>query len=255
MARGIGTRMRAAADDFLLTPEQNYFAGSGLKALIPLASGKCLLELLVDNISRAGFSDIYLVVAPEHDAIGRFCAERKIDATFAIQQEALGTADAVLAVERYVDEGELFLVVNSDNLYGAEQLKALRDLNRPALLAFERRTLVAESNIPDERTAKFATVEIDDRGHLARISEKSESVGPDTFVSMNAWLFSPVIFPACRAIGPSVRGELEITAAVQHAVDHLGTEFVAVRTNAGVLDLSGRADIEAVSRRLSPTTA
>lgn len=243
--------MRAETPELSLTADQELRAGAGIKALIPVAGGKTLLELISENLTSAGFTSIFAVIGPEHDAIRDFCNDRGLNISFAVQNEPLGTADAVLAAESCIDAGELFLVVNSDNLYPVESLRRLRETNRPAMLAFDRDALVERSNIDAGRIAKFATVEIDQRGYLRRIIEKPVDVGPAPFVSMNAWLFSSAIFAACRAIRPSERGELEITSAVQYAMDELGEKFVAVKTNEGVLDLSSRLDIDAVGRYLS----
>lgn len=243
--------MRAGAVEVALTLEQQRFADEGIKTLIPVASGKTLLELILENLTSAGFREFCIVIGPEHVAIRDFCSAKDLDVRFAVQDEPLGTADAVLAAEGSFAKDELFLVVNSDNLYPVESLRRLRETNRPAMLAFERATLIGRSNIPAERIAKFATVEIDARGMLRRIIEKPERVVPGSFVSMNAWLFSPSIFAVCRAIEPSERGEYEITAAVQYAIDERGEEFVAVKTNEGVLDLSSRADIEGVASFLN----
>ena len=251
LARGLGTRMRAETVDVELSPEQERIATTGIKALVPIANGQTLLELIIANLSDAGFSDICLVIGPEHDAIREFCANKRIDVRFATQIEPKGTADAVLAAENCVEADELFLVVNSDNLYPVESLRRLREAASPAMLAFERDGLIAQGNISEERIAKFATVEIGADGFLTQIVEKPEIVAADSLVSMNAWLFSPAIFDACRAIEPSERGEYEITTAVQYAIDELGVRFVAVKSNEGVLDLSSRTDIGSVSRILN----
>lgn len=250
LARGLGARMRATAPCVLLTPEQELIASSGVKALIPVAGGKTLLELTLENISSAGFHEFVLVIGPEHSVIREFCASNDLDVSFAIQDKPLGTADAVLAAAQCVSDEELFLVVNSDNLYPVESLRRLREANRPAMLAFEREALIGRSNIPEDRVARFATVEADDRGLLKRIVEKPQSVAAGSCVSMNAWLFSSRIFAACRAIGPSERGEYEITAAVQYAIDELNAEFAFLKTVEGVLDVSSRSDIESAGRFL-----
>ncbi len=174
-----------------------------------------------------------------------------LNVQFAVQNEAKGTADAVAAAESFVGDDELFLVVNSDNLYPANCLSLLRNANRPAMLAFERTSLIEHSNIPEERIAKFAVVAIDKDGNLLSIQEKPEHVQPNAFVSMNAWLFSNKIFDACRAIQPSERGEYELTTAVQYAIDNFGEVIAAIKTREGVLDLSSRSDIESVGRFLN----
>lgn len=250
LARGLGMRMRARTAGTYLTDEQSRYASAGIKTLIPIADGQTLLELIVKNLRSAGFEQICLVIGPEHDAIREFCAQKRLDVTFSVQNEPLGTADAVLAAQTCTRSDELFLVVNSDNLYPVESLRRLQEAGRPAMLAFERAALIDKSNIPEDRIAKFATAEVDDQGFLRRIVEKPVSIERDALVSMNAWLFSPLIFDACRAIGPSERGEYEITAAVQYAIDDLGADFMAVRTREGVLDLSSRADVADIARFL-----
>ena len=253
LARGLGSRMRAESSGVTLTAKQSRIADAGIKALMPVAGDKTMLELILDSLSAAGFDHVCLVIGPEHSAIRDFCSDNNLDVRFAIQVEPRGTADAVLAAKECVG-GELFLVVNSDNLYPVESLRALREINRPAMLAFERKALISLSNIPEDRISKFATTEIDGSGFLRRITEKPDHVDAGSFVSMNAWLFSPLIFEACRAIGPSERGEYELTSAVQYAIDKLGEEFFAVKTAAGVLDLSSRADIETVTDFLKSNT-
>lgn len=240
--------MRAADESAVLTKEQTLVASQGIKALIPVADGKTMLELILENLADAGFVDLCLVIGPEHDTIRKFCSVNDLQVSFAVQQEPLGTSDAVLAAESFIGPDDLFLVVNSDNLYPVEGLRRLRNEARPALIGFERSSLIAKSNISEDRIAKFAAVEIDDARNLIRIVEKPKDIAASSYVSMNAWLFSPKIFDACKAIGPSERGEYEITAAVQYAIDVLGERFAVVTSNEGVLDLSSRADIESVSR-------
>lgn len=242
--------MRAEVPELSLTADQERQAAAGIKALIPVAEGKTLLEFVSENLESAGFTNIFAVIGSEHGVIRDLCAAKGLNISFAVQNEPLGTADAVLAAESCIDADELFLVVNSDNLYPVESLRKLRETNRPAMLAFDRDELIAQSNIDTERIAKFATVEIDERDYLSRITEKPDKADGSRLVSMNAWLFSPAIFTACRAIQSSERGEYEITSAVQYAIDELGEKFVAVRTDEGVLDLSSRSDIETAGRFL-----
>lgn len=235
--------MRAGVQDLALTSEQERYAATGIKTLIPVAGDKTLLELISENLRSAGFTRIWAVIGPEHGAVRDLCAAKKLDIRFLTQKEPLGTADAVLSAENCIEAGEIFLVVNSDNLYPVESLRRLREIDRPAILAFGRESLIEHSNIDPERVAKFATVEIDESGFLRRIVEKPDEVEHGSLVSMNAWLFSSAIFDACRTVRPSERGEYEITTAVQNSIDILGEKFVAVETDEGVLDLSSRSDI------------
>jgi glucose-1-phosphate thymidylyltransferase len=66
---------------------------------------------------------------------------------------------------------------------------------------------------------------------------------------MNAWRFDACIFTACRAVRPSARGELELQDAVAVAMAS-GQAFTVVPWSAGVIDLTGRADVAGVAERL-----
>jgi len=250
LARGLGTRMRAEDNTAALSDEERRVASQGIKTLMPIVGGKTLLELSIDSLNAAGFDEVCLVIGPEHASIREFCDRKDLNVEFAIQKSPLGTADAVLAVAPWIDGDELFLVVNSDNLYPVDSLRRLRMANRPGLIGFDRDALIADSNIPEERIAKFATLDVDNEGRLTCIVEKPDLVEPHSLVSMNAWVFSSMIFQACRTIEPSVRGEYEIAAAVQYAINHLGKSFVVIESSEGVLDLSSRADVESVRRSL-----
>jgi len=96
---------------------------------------------------------------------------------------------------------------------------------------------------------------VDRSCYLERIYEKPledtvQKLGPTVYVSMNCWLFSPLIFRACLAIHPSARGELELPDAVQYAIDSLNERYKALTFQSPVLDLSSRADIEIVAEKL-----
>lgn len=256
LARGLGTRMRRDEPGAVLSAAQEQVADSGVKAMVPI--DRPFLDYVLTAVADAGFTQVCLVIGPEHDELRRYYGEQvereRLHFEFAVQEEPLGTADAVLAARDFA-AGDAFLMINSDNLYPEEALRPLRALAGPGLALFERDALIAGSNIPAERIERFAVVEADEEGCLRRVLEKPspaqmaalpEPIG----VSMNCWRFDERIFAAAAAIEPSERGELEITTAVQYAIDHLDTRFHIVPVRAAVLDLTSRADIESVSQRL-----
>jgi glucose-1-phosphate thymidylyltransferase len=257
LARGAGRRMQAADDGVSLTPEQQRAADSGQKALMPIG-GRPFLDYLLSRLADAGVADVALIVAPDHAAVRRRYAiesqPTRVQLTFIVQPEALGTANAVLAAERWVGNS-LFLVMNGDNLYPAEVLQALCALREPGLPGFERADLVRSSNIPEERLQAFALIETDDHGYLTRVVEKPSptvlaAAGARARVSMNCWRFDTRIFDACRDVPRSPRGEFELPEAVMLAVER-GVPFRVIPARGPVLDLSRRADAAEVSRRLA----
>jgi len=250
LARGLGTRMRAADPNAPSMAETDL----DMKALIRV--GRPFLDYVLSALADAGFTDACLVVGPEHTAIREYyaaVAPRRIAIAFAIQEHALGTANALLSAEPFAG-GEAFLVLNSDNYYPCEVLAALQKLGEPGLAAFDRESLVRDSNIPRERVRSYAVLDVDADGYLARIVEKpseEQAIADDAYVSMNCWRLDSSIFQACREIPRSSRGEFELPDAVQHGIDALGLRFKAIAIHAGVLDLSYRGDIAEVARRLA----
>lgn len=256
LARGLGTRMRREADGAVLDAQQAAVAATGLKAMIPV--GRPFLDFVISGLADAGFSDVCLVIGPEHDSVRQRYAEElppsRVRLRFAVQEQPLGTADAVLAAQEATG-GEPFVVLNSDNYYPVEALAALRGEGAPSLLGFDRAGLVRGGNIDPRRIASFALLVADAEGVLQRVMEKPaesdvDRLGPHALVSMNCWCFPPDIFAACRAIGPSARGELEIPTAVQYAIEAMGMRFRIVPSHLSVLDLSSRGDIAAVKEHL-----
>jgi dTDP-glucose pyrophosphorylase len=256
LARGLGTRMRREDRATALHSSQSAVADTGMKAMIPI--GRPFLDYVISALADAGFTDVCLVIGPEHDAIRDYYATvnaSRVHIDFAVQEHPLGTADAVLAAEPFA-AGEPFLVLNADNYYPVQVLAQLRAYGRAALPGFDPDALVRLGNIPAERLAAFAIVESTDDGMLQRIVEKPppEMMGaPGRLISMNAWLFTSEIFHACRSIGLSPRGELELQSAVQHLVDQGEVGIRVIPVSAPVLDLSSRSDIPAVTEQLAET--
>jgi glucose-1-phosphate thymidylyltransferase len=286
LARGLGTRMRAGDPGARLTDAQRQAADSGHKAMMPI-HGRPFLDYLLGAIAEAGVTRVALIVAPDHDEWRRYYEETarpsRIGVTFLVQPEARGTADAVLVTDSWT-EGRPFLVMNADNLYPVAALKDLAALDEPGLPAFDADDLVRTSNIPPDRIASFALLDIDESGYLRQIVEKPV-IGPRPSaighrpsvlghrpspiaprpsaighrpsviaISMNLWRFDARIFDACRDVPRSIRGEFELPEAVALALTR-GVRFRAIPARGPVLDLSRRADAADVERRLSGAEA
>ncbi|MDQ2667102.1 MAG: nucleotidyltransferase family protein, partial [Gemmatimonadota bacterium] len=246
LARGLGSRMRKADDDASLDAAQAAAADSGVKGMIPI--GRPFMDFIISALADAGFTDVCLVIGPEHQTV-RDYYERdvvpvRVRITFAVQQRPAGTADAVLAAEQFAD-GAPFVVINSDNYYPVHALAELHRRSTPALIAFDREALVSMGNVAEGNVARFGALEIDGDGELRRIVATPNPAAPGEMIyaSLNCWLFTSEIFRACRAVTPSARGELELPQAVQLAIAEGWMRFEAVRVRAGVLDMSRRGDV------------
>ena len=252
LARGLGKRMRQNDDEARLDPAQAAAADSGVKAMVPV--GRPFLDYVLSALADAGFTRACLVIGPEHGAVREYYQHlrpSRIEVRFSIQQEPIGTANAVLAAKEFAGADE-FLVINSDNYYPTDVLQAVQCLSQPGTVLFEAASLVRHSNIPEERLRAFASCVVDLEGYLVEIAEKpsDDDFGAAKLVSMNCWRFGLEIFSACRDVPLSPRGEYELPLAVRVGIQR-GMKLRAAISQGGVLDLSRRSDIATVTERLN----
>lgn len=257
LARGLGTRMRKADAESALDGEQARVADTGVKAMIPI--GRPFLDYGLSALADAGVGRVVLVIGPEHDLVRdyytRTCVPTRLSVEFAIQAEPRGTADAVASAAEAIGDSD-FLVLNSDNYYPPDALRALVALDGPGLVAFGSEAMVREAGVPADRIGKLAVVRIGQGDILDDVIEKPSpevlaTFGDEVFVSMNCWRFDRTVLDACRRVSPSPRGELELPDAVRLSMTKMGSVFRVIRMNAGVLDLSSRGDIAEVAARLA----
>ena len=132
------------------------------------------LDYILSALADAGCQDVCLIIGPEHDQVRDYYERtrppRRVRVSFAIQAEARGTADAVLAAEGFAGT-DPFLVLNSDNYYPVDVLKALVALDGPGLPAFQREALITRGNIDPDRIRSYAVLTIDGHGFLEEWSK------------------------------------------------------------------------------------
>jgi glucose-1-phosphate thymidylyltransferase len=257
LARGLGTRMRRSDSGAALTAEQAAAADEGVKAMMPVGTGRPFVHYLLSALADAGLQEICLVIAPDATDVQRhFHREmtlRRVRISFAVQVEPRGTADAVLAAEKFAGTDQ-FLVLNADNYYPVASYRALANVEGSALAGFDREALVRQGNIEADRLRRFALLRVSADGFLEEIVEKPDdatfaAMGEHALVSMNLWAFTPSIFEACRRVKPSARDELELPDAVRIAMN-LGERFRVLPFAEPVLDLGSRRDVAVVEAAL-----
>ncbi len=262
--------MRDGASD-ALTPEQVTAAAAGQKGMMPLAGAdgraRPFLDYVLSALADAGYVEVGLVVPPPvadggsdplrdyYTGPGR---PSRVRVSFVVQPEARGTADAVASAADWI-AGRPFVVLNADNLYGVEALRALREAEGPALPVYEREDLVVSSGIPDARVASFALLQVTPDGRLADIVEKPgvevmNAAGPKALISMNCWRGDEDVLRACRDVPVSARGEFELPAAIRLAITR-GVHVRTIPARGPVLDLSRREDVPFVTARLQGVEA
>jgi glucose-1-phosphate thymidylyltransferase len=256
LARGLGSRMRRESADAPLEPGQQAAADAGLKGMIPI--DRPFLDYVISTLADAGLAEVVLVIGPDHAAIRdyytRVAPPARVRVRFAVQQEPLGTADAVVAAAATIGHVP-FLVLNADNHYPVEAIRALAAADEAGVVAFDRDALLADGAIEAARIRQFAVLDIAPDGTLRGIVEKpGDTLDPASdaarWVSMNLWAITPALVQACRTVPRSARGEHELPEAVATVLATAAEPVRALRVAGTVLDLSTRADVPAVAARL-----
>ena len=199
LAAGEGTRMRPLTAN---TP----------KPMLPVAD-RPLVAHTADTAVAAGAEELIFVVGYEADAVREFFGDsyNGVPVEFAVQEEQLGTADAVNAASEYLDGP--FAVLNGDNLYDEASLSAL----------FEAAPSIAAYTVPDPSNYGVLSTEGD---RVTAIIEKPADP-PTQLANAGAYVF-PAEAREWLDVEMSERGEREITDVVTQVIDAYDVTAVAV---------------------------
>ena len=182
------------------------------KQLIPVANTPILFHVL-RAIAEAGISDVGIVVGATGDEVRAAVGDGSafgLEVTYIPQEAPLGLAHAVLAAREFV-AGQPFLMYLGDNvlLEGVSRFVEEFERARPDAQIFLAR-------VPEPERFGVAVLDGD---RVVRLVEKPKEHISDLAL-VGVYLFDDAILEAASAISPSWRGELEITDAIQHLIDH-----------------------------------
>src|SRR5512133_365642 len=179
LCAGYGTRLGDLTKD---TP----------KPMLPV-NGKPLLEYIIDNFRRYGFTDIAINLHYKGDAIRSYFGDgtrHGVSITFFHEQELLGTAGSVRAMQSFIDNDEPFLVHYGDIITDQDFGSMLRfHKSKPdaiaTLLVHTRKqsnSIIVTDN--DSRITQF----------IERPSEELRAKYSSDLVNSGIALFSPEMF-------------------------------------------------------------
>jgi len=240
LCAGLGTRLRPLTNTI---PKQ----------LLPVGNKPILLYIL-EQIKEAGISDIGLVISQKMgERIKESLADGSkwgVNLTYIIQPEPLGLAHAVKVANNFLGDS-CFLMFLGDNLI-EQGVKGLVSRFKTETLD----TLVLLKEVPDP--LQYGVAELNQKGEIVRLVEKPEEPKSNLAI-VGVYLFSPQIHKAIARIKPSLRGELEITDAIQELIrmgkpvrSHIlkgwwldtGTKDDLLKANQVVLDSFLKRDIK-----------
>jgi glucose-1-phosphate thymidylyltransferase len=185
---------------------------TGAKQLVPVAN-KPILFYGVEAIRDAGITDVGIVVGDTEPEIRAALGDGSafgIKTTYLRQQAPLGLAHAVKIAQDFMGK-DSFVMYLGDNL--------ILDGITPLVREFERdrpNSQILLAHVPNPQ--EFGVAELDGQ-RVKRLTEKPKEPQSDLAL-VGVYMFDSTIFDAVNAIKPSARGELEITDAIQHLIDH-----------------------------------
>jgi len=259
LAGGVSSRMKNSKN-LKLSSKKTDQANNRSKGLIEIG-GKPFINYLINNIVKAGFKEIIIVVG-EDNKLFKSIIENNEDFTdlninFATQfipksrTKPFGTADAVYQTMCQYQElkKKKFCVCNSDNLYSINALKLLRKCKtNQALIAYDSDYLLYSKN----RISRFAVMKFNMKNHLAEIIEKpNEKLIPENIdeknkvrISMNIFLFNGNIIFKYLENCPihQIRNEKELPSAIMNMIDDK-LNFIGIPVAEHVPDLTSKDDI------------
>lgn len=262
LAAGASSRMKQSSASSALSEGKIRDANTMSKALIGVGTAnKPLLDFLVLNAKKAGYTEVILVIGAQADAFIAHYGDtfEGLHIAYAIQHipkgrsKPLGTADAVLqAMEQFPKLKKVaFTVCNADNLYSVKALEALRkneDAN--AFISYDSEGLLFSM----ERISRFALVQLDSENYVMNFIEKPDPSEVKHYqdihgkyrVSMNSFKFEgAMLFPYLQdcPIHPE-RLEKELpTAILNMCFDH-PKAMHGIPFKEHVPDLTSKEDIE-----------
>ncbi len=199
LAGGSGTRLRP-------------ITYTSAKQLVPVAN-KPVLFYGLEAIAQAGITDVGVVVGDTAEEIQEAVGDGSrfgLDVTYIAQSAPLGLAHAVLIAHDYLGEDDFVMYLGDNFIVGgiAELVEEFR-VRRPAA-----QILLTQVSDP----SAFGVAELGPDGRVAALEEKPERPKSDLAL-VGVFLFTSAVHEAVRAIVPSLRGELEISDAIQWLID------------------------------------
>lgn len=208
------------------------------KPMLP-AGTRPILERVLDALIDAGIDDLHVVVGYMRDRVqnhfGPTYRDRTI--TYHVQEKQLGSGHALFQVADAIEDD--FLVVNGDEVIGAEMIEAVMD-------AHDREAVATMAVLESELAQQYGAVELDGD----RVSKLIEQPTDGAYQLMNAgiYAFGPSIFSEIEQT-PQTDGERGLTDTVTQLIERSGN-VRGVRTDSHRTEVTFPWDLLELASRL-----
>jgi glucose-1-phosphate thymidylyltransferase len=200
LSGGSGTRLRPITH-------------TSAKQLVPVAN-KPVLFYGLEAIRDAGITDVGIVVGETAPAIRAAVGDGEafgLNVTYIQQEAPLGLAHAVLIAREFLGGDDFVMYLGDNFIVGG--IAALVDEFRSGRPDAQ----IMLTQVPDPR--QFGVAELDASGEVVGLEEKPRQPKSDLAL-VGVYIFTSAVHEAVAQLGPSWRGELEITEAISWLIDN-----------------------------------
>jgi len=170
----------------------------------PLLSicGLPIIERQIQELRKVGVKKLYILIGYQMKELSDYLGKTKfgIDIKYIIQEEQKGTGHAVNQAKNIIQGN--FYCINGDLIVDSENLERLKEK--------ENYLTMMVTNVKDG--SNFGVIE-SMNGRLVSINEKG--ISGESTINAGIFLFNEKIFDAIDNIEKSIRGEYELTDALQ----------------------------------------
>lgn len=207
------------------------------KVLLPVVD-RPLIQYAVEEVVRAGISEVCIVVSPGHEHVARhFSQDPDLEAALegsgksdlleivrglsslaevvtVVQDKPLGLGDAVGVAREFVGEHP-FVVALPDEIYDAAG-----GVLEKMLSAFEERgeAVIAVTEVSSEEISLYGSIDPESEGELTKVrsvvEKPSRESAPSNLAVIGRYVFTAEIFDHIDRASPGAGGEIQITDAI-----------------------------------------
>lgn len=175
------------------------------KHLVPVG-GKPIIDHTLTALKNAGIDEVVLVVKYMAEHLKRYLGDGTkygMKFEYAVQKRLLGTADATIFAEPYVEAD--FLLAYGDWLTTPEAVRTVLETHE------KRKPTVTMAVVHVKNPEHYGIVKLENSNVEEIIEKPRRDEAPTNLANAGIYILSTEIFQAIKQTKPSPRGELEIT--------------------------------------------